>query len=136
MRKGLVIVGHGSKLSHYREVMEKHKRLIEQFGIFDEVRIAFAARRRKPSPDEVIREMNCDVIYVVPLFISYGLHVTEDLPEVLGFPKGRGVKVGTIDGKKVIVCEPIGEDLFITYAILNSVFKINLVPCVQSSEIS
>jgi len=116
--------------------MEKHKRLIEQFGIFDEVRIAFAARRRKPSPDEVIREMNCDVIYVVPLFISYGLHVTEDLPEVLGFPKGRGVKVGTIDGKKVIVCEPIGEDLFITYAILNSVFKINLAPCVQSSEIS
>ncbi len=124
MRKGLVIVGHGSQLDHYREVIEKHRRRIEESGAFDEVRIAFAARKRKPSPDEAIREMKCDVVYVVPLFISYGLHVTEELPEMLGFPKGRGVKEGIFDGKKVIICEPIGEDIFVTYAILNSVFRI------------
>jgi len=124
MRKGLVIVGHGSQLDHYRQVIEKHRRRIEESGAFDEVRIAFAARKRKPSPDEAIRKMKCDVIYLVPLFISYGLHVTEDLPEMLGFPKGRGVKEGIFDGKKVVICEPIGEDILVTYAILNSVFRI------------
>ncbi|RLI81872.1 sirohydrochlorin cobaltochelatase [Archaeoglobales archaeon] len=124
MRKGLVIVGHGSQLDHYREVIEKHRRRIEESGAFDEVRIAFAARKRKPSPDEAIREMKCDVVYVVPLFISYGLHVTEELPEMLGFPKGRGVKEGEFDGKRVVICEPIGEDVLVTYAILNSVFRI------------
>ncbi len=124
MRKGLVIVGHGSQLDHYREVIEKHRKRIEESGVFDEVRIAFAARKRKPSPDEAIREMKCDVVYVVPLFISYGLHVTEELPEMLGFPKGRGVKEGEFDGKRVVICEPIGEDIFVTYAILNSVFRI------------
>ncbi len=124
MRKGLVIVGHGSQLDHYRQVIEKHRRRIEESGAFDEVRIAFAARKRKPSPDEAIRKMKCDVIYLVPLFISYGLHVTEDLPEMLGFPKGRGVKEGIFDGKKVVICEPIGEDVLVTYAILNSVFRI------------
>lgn len=124
MRKGLVIVGHGSQLDHYREVIEIHRKRIEESGAFDEVRIAFAARKRKPSPDEAIRSMESEVIYVVPLFISYGLHVTEELPEMLGFPKGRGIKEGEFDGKKVIICEPIGEDIFVTYAILNSVYRI------------
>jgi len=123
-KRGLVIVGHGSQLPHYKEVMEKHRRRIEKAGMFDEVKIAFAARKRKPSPDEAIREMKSETIYVVPLFISAGLHVTEDLPEMLGFPKGSGKKEGVFDGKRVVICEPIGEDLFVTYAIINSVFKI------------
>ena len=122
--RGLLIVGHGSQLDHYREVMEKHKERIERSGLFDEVRIAFAARKRKPSPDEAIRSMKSDVIYVVPLFISYGLHVTEDLPEMLGFPKGRGRKEGSFDGKKIVICEPIGEDYLVTLAIVNSALRI------------
>ena len=124
MRKGLIIVGHGSQLPHYRKVMEMHKERIENFGIFDEVKIAFAARKRKPSPDEAVREMDCDVIYLVPLFISNGLHVTEDLPQMLGLQEREGVKEGEFEGKRIVVCEPIGEDLFVTYAILNSVFKL------------
>ncbi|WP_456468059.1 sirohydrochlorin cobaltochelatase [Archaeoglobus sp.] len=124
MKRGLIIVGHGSKLKHYREVIELHRKRIEKSGAFDDVRIAFAASGREPSPDEVIRDMDCDIVYVVPLFISYGLHVTEDLPNILGFPKGEGIKEGEFDGKKVIICEPIGEDIFVTYAILNSVYRI------------
>ena len=122
--KGIVIVGHGSQLPHYREVMELHRRRIEKSGIFDEVKIAFAARKRKPSPDEVIKEMKSETIYVVPLFISKGLHVTEDLPEILGFPKKEGVKKARFEGKEIIICEPIGEDFFVTYAIVNAVFRI------------
>ena len=121
--RGLVIVGHGSQLPHYREVMEKHKKRIEKSGIFDEVKIAFVARKRKPSPDEAIREMKSDTIYLVPLFISAGLHVTEDLPEMLGFPKD-GKKEGIFDGKKIVICDPIGEDLFVTHAIINAVFRV------------
>ncbi|MEM3478086.1 MAG: CbiX/SirB N-terminal domain-containing protein [Archaeoglobaceae archaeon] len=123
MMAGLVIVGHGSQLSHYREVMEKHRERIEKTEMFEEVKIAFAARKRRPSPDEAIRSMKSDVVYVVPLFISYGLHVTEDLPEILGFPKGEGRKEGFFEGKKVIICEPIGEDKLVTLAIINSVFR-------------
>ncbi|MDW7989821.1 MAG: CbiX/SirB N-terminal domain-containing protein [Archaeoglobaceae archaeon] len=122
--RGLVIVGHGSQFDHYREVMEKHKERIEKTEIFDEVRIAFAARKRRPSPEEVIRSMKSEIIFIVPLFISYGIHVTEDLPLMLGFPKGDGRKEGIFEGKKVVICEPIGEDFLVTLAILNSAFKI------------
>ncbi|MDW8013682.1 MAG: CbiX/SirB N-terminal domain-containing protein [Archaeoglobaceae archaeon] len=120
--KGLLIVGHGSELPHYSEVMEKHRKRLEESGIFDEVKIAYAARKRKPMPDEVIRSMRSNVIYVVPLFISAGIHVTQELPEILGFKKGE--KEGTFDGKKIVICDPIGEDIFVTLAIINSVFKV------------
>lgn len=124
--RGLVIVGHGSQFDHYRKVIELHKKRIEESGAFDEVRIAFAARKRKPSPDEAIRSMKSDIIYVVPLFISYGLHVTEELPEMLGFQKGMGMKEGKLYGKRIVLCEPIGEDILVTYAILNAVYRIGL----------
>lgn len=120
--RGLLIVGHGSQLQHYSEVIEKHRKRIERSGLFDEVRIAYAARKRRPTPDEAVRSMKSEIIYVVPLFISAGLHVTNELPEMLGFEKGQ--KEGFFDGKKIIICDPIGEDVFVTLAIVNSVFKL------------
>lgn len=124
MRRGLVIVGHGSQLPHYSRVMELHAERIREFGVFDEVEIAFVARNRKPSPEEAVRKMSCEEVYIVPLFISYGLHVTEDLPDFFGMERGEGVKEGEFEGKRIIICEPIGEDIFLTYAILNSVFRV------------
>ena len=123
--RGLVIVGHGSKLPHYRKVMEIHKERIEKTGLFDEVRLAFSAHGRRPTVDEVIREMESEEIYVVPLFIAYGHHTTEDLPKALGFDFREGRIEGKFEGKRVILCEPIGEDVFVTYAILNAVFGLS-----------
>jgi len=120
--KGLVVVGHGSKLPYYREVMEYHVKRIKQMGIFDEVEIAFAAHGRKPTVDEVIKKMKSSEIYLVPLFMAYGIHTTEELPEILGFEFKEGVIEGEFDGKRVILCEPVGKDSFVTYAILNRVF--------------
>ena len=125
MRKGLVIVGHGSPLPHYAKVMELHRNRIRDFGIFDEVEIAYATGDREPNPLDVVKKMSSEVIYLVPLFLSNGLHVTKDLPAFFGLEEGEGIKITEIDGKKVVICEAIGEDLFVTYAILNSAFKIS-----------
>ncbi len=122
--KGLVIVGHGSQLPYYKKVMELHKKRIEKMKIFDEVKLAFAAHNRRPTVDEVIRDMRSEVIYVVPLFIAYGLTVRE-LSKTLGLKRGTGVVERAPNGKKIILCEPIGKDFFVTYAILNAVIKFN-----------
>lgn len=121
----MVIVGHGSPLPHYARVMEEHRKRIESFGVFDEVKIAYATGDRKPTPDEVVREMQSELIFLVPMFLSYGIHVTKDLPSFFNLPEGEGMKVAEFEGKKIVVCEPIGEDLFISYAILNSAFRAN-----------
>ena len=122
--KGLVIVGHGSQLPYYKKVMELHKKRIERIKIFNEVKLAFAAHNRRPTVDEVVRNMKSKVIYVVPLFIAYGLTVRE-LLKTLGLKRERGVVEGRFNGKKVILCEPIGKDFFVTCAILNATFKPN-----------
>ncbi|MBE8538862.1 sirohydrochlorin cobaltochelatase [Geoglobus acetivorans] len=123
MKRGLIIVGHGSNLPHYAEVMAEHKKRIQSFGIFDEVEIAYATGDREPTPDTVVREMQSELIFLVPMFLSYGLHVTKDLPAFFNLDEGKGIKVTEIEGKKIVICEPIGEDTFITYAILNSAFR-------------
>ncbi len=125
MRRGIVIVGHGSPLPHYAGVMEKHRKRIADFGIFDEVEIAYATGDREPNPLDAVRSMSSDVVYLVPLFLSNGLHVTKDLPAFFGLGEGEGVKITEIDGKRIVICQPIGDDLFVTYAILNSVFRVS-----------
>jgi len=121
VKKGLVIVGHGSKLKYYREVMEFHRKRIIKTGFFDEVELAFAAHGRKPTVDEVVKKMESREIYLVPLFMAYGVHTAEELPEMLGFKFREGAVEFEIDGKKVILCEPVGKDELITHAILNRV---------------
>ncbi len=124
--KGLVLVGHGSRLPHYQDVMNYHKKRIESMGIFDEVRIAFVYT--EPHVDDVVRKMESSEIYIVPVFISHGVHTTKDIPESLGMRGNadgewvEGRVEGTFDGKKIILCNPIGSDPLVTYAILNSVF--------------
>jgi len=120
-RRGLVIVGHGSKLHYYREVMEFHRERIQKAGFFDEVELAFAAHGRKPTVDEVVKKMESEEIYLVPLFMAYGVHTAEELPELLGFEFKEGAVELEIDGKRVILCEPVGKDELITHAILNRV---------------
>jgi len=121
--RGLVLIGHGSKLPYYKEVMEYHRERIEKLGMLDEVEIAFVARQRKPSVDEAVRKMKSDVVYLVPLFISYGVHTTEDIPKALGLESKLGVMEGEFEGKKIILCEPVGMDPFITYAVINRVLE-------------
>ncbi len=125
MKRGLVIVGHGSPLPHYARVMKTHRERINGFGVFDEVEIAYATGDREPTPLQTVKRMSSDVIYLVPLFLSNGLHVTKDLPAFFGLEEGEGIKTAEIDGKRIVICEPIGEDVFVTYAILNSVFRVS-----------
>ncbi len=120
-KKGLVIVGHGSKLHYYREVMEFHRERIKKAGFFDEVELAFAAHGRKPTVDEVVKKMESEEIYLVPLFMAYGVHTAEELPELLGFEFREGAVELEMEGKRVILCEPVGKDELITHAILNRV---------------
>ena len=112
--KGLILLGHGSGLPHYREVIEKHRKRIEDLNLFDEVMSAFVVE--KPDLFETLEVMKSDVVFVVPIFIAYGQHL-DDLIKSLG---GKTSKVG---GKVVHICDPIGEDVLITHAIIMSVFR-------------
>jgi sirohydrochlorin cobaltochelatase len=78
----LVIVGHGSHRNPASdEPAFAHADRIRETGAFDEVREAFW--KEEPSPREVLRIVDTDVVYVVPLFISEGYFTEQVIPREL-----------------------------------------------------
>lgn len=105
---GLIILGHGSNLPNYRDVVEIHRKRIEELGVFNEVRTAFIIE--EPRIDDVISEMKSEKILVVPLFISWGEHLREIKEKIQSFDN-------------VVLCNPIGESELVTYAIILSALR-------------
>jgi sirohydrochlorin cobaltochelatase len=80
--QGLVIVSHGSHLNpgSSRPTFD-HADTIRATGAFDEVREAFW--KEEPSFREVLRTMESEEIYIVPLFISEGYFTEQVIPREL-----------------------------------------------------
>ena len=112
--RALILLAHGSKVKECLKSVELHKRRIEKLDLFDEIFIAFL--EFDPSLDEIIEKCRSSVVYVVPLFMSYGIHTLEDIPKIVKKAKNKS-------RKKIILCEPVGTDPLITYAILNKVME-------------
>jgi sirohydrochlorin cobaltochelatase len=82
----LFIAGHGTERSaQSRKAIEHQAELIRALNLYAEVRVVFM--------DEDPRIKGCQAtantknVVVVPFFISDGLHVTEDIPVLLGEPE-------------------------------------------------
>lgn len=83
--KSLLIVGHGSKSPEAQEIFSNMTELVASKGEYKTVRGAHM-ELAKPSIEDVVAEMNADGItevIVVPYFLYKGIHIKEDIPEIL-----------------------------------------------------
>jgi sirohydrochlorin cobalto/nickelchelatase len=112
--KGMLLVGHGSKLPYNKELVETTGRLIaEQYPDFL-VKCAFM-NMNSPSIEDSLAEFRkekIDVLVVVPLFLAKGVHILKDIPELIGLPEGktRGTFVQNGNSIPLIYADPIGSD--------------------------
>ncbi|MCH7659410.1 MAG: hypothetical protein IH933_02120 [Euryarchaeota archaeon] len=119
--QALVIVGHGSHLNPGSSTPTfSHADTIRETGVFDEVREAFW--KEEPSFREVLRTLESDEVYVVPLFISEGYFTEQVIPrelrlenwDVEQWDSGDGVSASyttsrAADVEKTIhYCGPVG----------------------------
>jgi len=118
--EALVIVAHGSHLNAGSSAPTfDHADTIRATGAFDEVREGFW--KEEPSFREVLRTVESDEVYVVPLFISEGYFTEEVIPRELRLdgwdPKawdsdGTSATNVTLEatdvGKTVHYCGPVG----------------------------
>ena len=112
--QALVIVGHGSHLNPGSSSPTfTHADTIREADVFDEVREAFW--KEEPSFREVLRTLESDVVYVVPLFISEGYFTEQVIPRELRLDDdwsydGEEVLVEIPDDveKEVRYCGPVG----------------------------
>jgi sirohydrochlorin cobaltochelatase len=80
--QALVVVAHGSHLNPESSTPTyRHADTIRETGVFDEVKTAFW--KEEPSFREVLRTVESETVYVVPLFISEGYFTEQVIPREL-----------------------------------------------------
>jgi sirohydrochlorin cobaltochelatase len=113
-KKGMLLVGHGSKLPYNQELVEKTAAIIKEKNTDYIVKCGFM-NLNTPSIKNSLEEFRkepIDVLVVVPLFLAKGVHIEKDIPGEIGLPEG--VKKGSfqLNGKSIplVYADPIGSD--------------------------
>lgn len=113
MKKGILFIGHGSRLKHNKEAIEAQaEALKERIGL--PVWTAYN-ETTEPLVDSAVEKMvdsGIEEIIAIPFFIASGLHTTKDIPRKLGIPEGSSGGGTVVAGKTVTVHleQPFGED--------------------------
>ena len=81
----LILIGHGSKLPHNKETIEKLADEIRKRSRFDRVEIAFMVRNKPAIPEtlEKVLQQGITKIVLIPTFLAHGVHTKHEIPEIL-----------------------------------------------------
>ena len=110
----MLLVGHGSKLPYNKELIETTAGFIAKKTDEYLVKPGFMSINT-PSVEEQLeafRKEDIEMLVVVPLFLARGVHIEQDIPELLGLSPGARKGVFQLNGKKVplVYANPIGSD--------------------------
>lgn len=107
---GLVLIGHGSKLPHNRENLEKLADILRKRGNFKVVDVAFMMRNKPTIAEAIdtIAKKGIMKIILIPVFLAPGVHTTQEIPELIGI-KDRELQLSA-KGIQIVYGEPIGSD--------------------------
>lgn len=112
--KGMLLVGHGSKLPHNKELIETTAAMIAERSDEYLVKSGFMSINT-PSVEEQLeafRGEDIDMLVVVPLFLAKGIHINKDIPGILGLAEGARKGTFRMNGKEIPLyyASPIGSD--------------------------
>ena len=108
---GLILIGHGSKLPHNQENLEKLAEILQTQSAFKKVEIAFMIRNTPTIPqaiDTIITKKGVTKIVLVPVFLAAGVHTTQEIPELIEI-KDKQDQLSK-RGIQLFYGEPIGAD--------------------------
>jgi sirohydrochlorin ferrochelatase len=110
MKRGIVILAHGSRA----EVGEANRQLLKVVEMFRErtgnehVKPAYMNVKSKgPGLSEAVAGLkgeHCEEIVVAPWFLTRGLHIQKDIPEMIEELRNRYPQV------RIVMAEPLGPD--------------------------
>jgi sirohydrochlorin cobaltochelatase len=110
----MLLVGHGSKLPYNKELIETTADLIAQKTDDYIVKPGFMSLNTPTVVEqlEAFRSEDIEMLVIVPLFLAKGVHINQDIPEILGLPEGQRHGTFQLNGKTVplVYANPIGSD--------------------------
>ncbi|MEM1576749.1 MAG: sirohydrochlorin nickelochelatase [Archaeoglobaceae archaeon] len=98
-----LLIGHGSKLEVQKKMIERLAETIRNKKIFADVCYAFM-NVNKPTIREAMTEIvskGYRKVIAIPVFLSDGIHTTEDIPRELGIENGMRKGIVDFNGVKV-----------------------------------
>ncbi len=107
---GLILIGHGSKLPHNQENLEKLADILRERSGFKLVEIAFMIRNTPTIPEAIdtLAKKKVSKIVLVPVFLAPGVHTTQEIPEMIEV-KNQESQLSK-KGIRLFYGEPIGAD--------------------------
>jgi sirohydrochlorin cobaltochelatase len=119
-----MVIGHGSKLPYNKETITFQANELKKMG-YDNIFCAFN-EFDEPFIEDVFDEMmlrRMEEIIVLPLFISSGAHLKNDIPRKIRLSDGVSEDTFVHDGRNVTVryATPIGSDPRLTDIIADRV---------------
>jgi len=121
---GLLLVGHGSKKPYNKELIEKTAKMMSEKSGDYLIKSAFMSIN-EPCIEEVLeqfRNEEIDRLVVVPLFLADGVHISEDIPRILGLASGekKGVFGRSSGDIPLYYADPIGNNPMLADLMLES----------------
>ena len=107
---GLILIGHGSKLPHNRENLEKLAVMLRSRSKFKTIEIAFMIRDTPTIAEAIdaMAEKGVSKIVLVPAFLAPGVHTKQEIPELIGV-KEKQPHLKAL-GIELVYGDPIGSD--------------------------
>ncbi len=107
---GLIIIGHGSKLPHNRENLEKLADILRKRSKFKTVEISFMVRNKPTIPEaiESLAKKGVSKIVLIPVFLAAGVHTTREIPELIELKEKEPALAAK--GIELVYGEPLGSD--------------------------
>ncbi len=114
IKKGLLLIGHGSSLPHNQELVDKTAITIRNQRPDYLVKTGFMNINKPSIKDslEAFRHEPIDALVIVPLFLAKGVHIEKDIPGEIGLPEGTKKGSFVQNGKSIpmVYANPIGVD--------------------------
>ncbi|PLX78218.1 MAG: sirohydrochlorin cobaltochelatase [Desulfuromonas sp.] len=121
MKTGILLMGHGSRVSEANDALRVIAGQVKKEGGFDIVEVSFRELHQPDIQTGIDRcvEQGADRILLYPYFLFAGAHVLEDLPDEMAQAKQRypdleltmGQPLGVHPKLGEIVCERVEESL-------------------------
>jgi len=119
----LILAGHGSEFSAYKEIVEQLAAIVRARSPFLTVQVGFMEMCNPTLQDALVSavEAGAEKIIVLPVLLSESRHTTEDIPKLLGLEKGRTYGTFSMRSRSVEIVygRPVGADTRLADIILD-----------------
>ncbi|HJJ89108.1 MAG TPA: sirohydrochlorin nickelochelatase [Methanocorpusculum sp.] len=127
-KKGLLLVGHGSRLQYNKELITTTAQMMAEKTEEYLIKSCFMENSTPTVPEglDAMRKEDLNLLVVVPLFLAKGIHVLRDIPALLGLDSGSNRGVFTLSNGSeipVVYAEPIGIDPLLAELMLKNAEK-------------